>query len=210
MGQSPEELRRDIERTREGLGETLDAIGDRVSPGRIVERRKNKVTYGMRSVRERVMGTVSDTGHSITDTMHSTVHSVGDTASGAVGSVKEMPGAMRQQAQGAPALAGALAFGVGFLIAAAFPPTQAERQAGAMVMDKVEPLKEGLASTGKEMAEHLKQPAMDAANQVKDVAMDSAQSVTETAKGAAQDTKEQASTAAQSVKGDVDDARSNV
>jgi len=210
MGQSPEELRRDIERTREGLGETLDAIGDRVSPGRIVERRKNKVTYGIRSVRERVMGSVSDTGHSISDSMHSTVHTVGDTASGAVGSVKEMPGAVREQAQGAPALAGAIAFGLGFLVAAAFPASQAERQAGAKVMEKVEPLKEELTSTGKEMAEHLKQPAMDAANQVKDVARDSAQSVTESAKGAAQDTKEQASTAAQSVKGDVDEARSNV
>jgi hypothetical protein len=33
MGQSPEELRRDIERTREDLGGHLDAIGDRVSPG---------------------------------------------------------------------------------------------------------------------------------------------------------------------------------
>jgi hypothetical protein len=44
MGQSAEELRRDIERTREGLGETLDAIGDRVSPGRIMERKKNRVT----------------------------------------------------------------------------------------------------------------------------------------------------------------------
>ena len=31
MGQEPEELRRDIERRREDLGETIDAIGDRVT-----------------------------------------------------------------------------------------------------------------------------------------------------------------------------------
>ena len=33
MGQSPEELKDNIETTRGELGETLDAIGDRVQPG---------------------------------------------------------------------------------------------------------------------------------------------------------------------------------
>ena len=36
MGTSAEELRRDIAQTREDLGETIDAIGDRVSPGRVM------------------------------------------------------------------------------------------------------------------------------------------------------------------------------
>jgi len=206
MGQSAEELRRDIEQTREGLGETLDAIGDRVSPGRIVERKKNAMTYGLRGVRERVMGTVGDTTSSISGR----VHSVGDSAHGAVDSVKGMPGSVRDQAQGAPVLAGALAFGVGFLIAAAFPPSEAEKAAGAKVMEKVEPLKGEIASAGKEMAEHLKEPAMEAANQVKDAAMESAQSVTDTAKTAAQDTTAQAKGAAESVKSDAQEVRSNV
>jgi len=206
MGQSAEELKRDIERTREGLGETLDAIGDRVSPGRIVERRKNAVTYGIRSVRERVMGTVGDTTSSISDRMHS----VGDSATGAVDHVKEMPGAVRQQAQGAPVLAGAVAFGLGFLVAAAFPASQAEKDAGAKVLDKVEPLKGEIASAGKEMAEHLREPAMEAANQVKDAARESAQTVTESAKSAAQDTTEQAKSAAESVKTDAQETRSNI
>ena len=33
MGQSAEELRQEIAGTRADLGDTLDAIGDRVSPG---------------------------------------------------------------------------------------------------------------------------------------------------------------------------------
>ena len=57
MGQSTYELRRDIEQTRADLGETLDAIGDRVSPGRMIERRKNRMTSGIRSFKDRVMGT---------------------------------------------------------------------------------------------------------------------------------------------------------
>jgi len=80
MGQSAEELRRDIERTREGLGDTLDAIGDRVSPGRIMERKKNRVTTGLRTARERVMGTVTDTTHAVTGRVSESVHSVGDGA----------------------------------------------------------------------------------------------------------------------------------
>ena len=73
MGQSTEELRREIEYTRDDLGQTLDAIGDRVSPGRIVERRKNRVVNGLSSVRDRVMGTASDAGNSIGDTAGGTV-----------------------------------------------------------------------------------------------------------------------------------------
>ena len=216
MGQSAEELRRDIERTREGLGETLDAIGDRVSPGRIIERKKNRVSNGIRTARERVMGTVSDTGHAVSDRAHAVsdrvsggVHSVSDGASGALGSVKAVPGAVSEQAQGAPVMAGAIAFGIGFLVAAAFPASQAERQAGAKVLEAVEPLKGELASAGKEMAEHLKEPAMQAATQVKDAATQSAQTVSETAKSAAQDTADQARSATESVKSDAQQAAGN-
>jgi hypothetical protein len=56
MGKSTQELRGDIEHTREDLGETLDAIGERVSPGRIVQRRKARVRHAFSSARESVMG----------------------------------------------------------------------------------------------------------------------------------------------------------
>ena len=67
MGQSATELKQEIAQTRQNLGETLDAIGDRVSPGRMVERRKNRMTRGFQNVRERVMGTAS----SMTDSVSS-------------------------------------------------------------------------------------------------------------------------------------------
>ena len=50
MGQSAEELRRDIEQTRNGLGNTMEAIGDRVSPSRMMERRKNRFRNGVQHV----------------------------------------------------------------------------------------------------------------------------------------------------------------
>ena len=43
MGQSTEELKRDIEQTRADMSGTLDAIEDRVSPSRMIQRRKNRV-----------------------------------------------------------------------------------------------------------------------------------------------------------------------
>ena len=42
MAERTTELRRDIEETRERMTGTMDAIGDRVSPGRVVERRVNR------------------------------------------------------------------------------------------------------------------------------------------------------------------------
>ena len=44
MGQNADQLKREIADTRNDLGNTLDAIGDRVSPSRVIQRRKNRVT----------------------------------------------------------------------------------------------------------------------------------------------------------------------
>jgi len=166
MGQSTDELRRDIERTRNELGSTMDAIGDRVSPGRIIERRKNRVSNSVRGVRDRVMGSAGE---------------MSDGASQAVEKVGEVPQMVRERTEGAPLMAGAIAFGVGFLFAAIFPATRSEQEASQKLMEKAEPLKQELTSTGREMAEHLKEPAMDAASQLKDSAMEGANSVKDTA-----------------------------
>ena len=50
MGQDAEELRREIEASRAEMSNTLDAIGDRVSPGRVIERRKNRMKNAVQSV----------------------------------------------------------------------------------------------------------------------------------------------------------------
>jgi hypothetical protein len=43
VSQSPDEIQRDIERTRQELAETFDAIADRVSPKRAVSRTTSKI-----------------------------------------------------------------------------------------------------------------------------------------------------------------------
>jgi ElaB/YqjD/DUF883 family membrane-anchored ribosome-binding protein len=189
MGQSAEELRREIEYTREDLGETLDAIGDRVSPGRIVERRKNKVVNGLSSVRNRVMGTASDAGQS-----------VGDTTGSAVDTIKGAPDAVVQQTQGNPLVAGGIAFGVGVLLASVFPATAKEQEVAGQLKEKVEPLAEDLKQTGQQMAEHMKEPAREAVESVKQAATEGQQAVADTAKQAAESTGQAAREGAETVR----------
>jgi ElaB/YqjD/DUF883 family membrane-anchored ribosome-binding protein len=180
MGTNTEELRREIAQTRDGLGDTLDAIGDRVSPSRVVQRRKNRVVGAFRGARERVMGVGADAGHAI-----------GDTVDTAIESVHEAPQAVRAQAQGSPMAAGAIAFGIGFIAAAAFPPSRTEQHLAGNLTDRIEPLKQGATSAAHDLVDQLKEPAMNAVDAVKETAAEGAHAVQDAAKDAAQHTKEQ-------------------
>ena len=149
MGEATtDDVKREIEATRNELGGTIEAIGDRVIPGRVIERRKNQVSQGARSVIDRVMGTA---------------HDAREAVSGAGEAVGGAPGAVLSQTQGAPMVAGVIAFAAGFLAAAIFPPSQSEKDVVSdKLADKVEPLKAELKQSGQEIADHLKEPAADA------------------------------------------------
>lgn len=166
-----EELRRDIESTRSDLGYTMDAIGDRVSPGRMMERRRNRMTNRVRDIRWRVMGT----------TEHVT-GAISDTSSSAADTMRHAPEAVRSQTEGAPLAAGAIALGIGFLAGVMMPATEAEREMGSKLAEKAEPLREELSSTGQHLAETLKQEASTAAEDLKHEAAESAERVKETAR----------------------------
>jgi len=184
MGEEPAELRADIERRREDLGDTIDAIGDRVSPGRILERRRNRIADGVRSLRDRVMGTVGGG-----------TQAVGDAA----GSVREHLGAdaVKGQTAGSPLGAGLVAFGIGFLVAVAIPPSEPEADAAQRAQQRLEPAKDALMEAGRSVAGDLKQDATEAAQQVKQHATDAASNVTEQAKQQAAAAKEDASSITQ-------------
>jgi len=171
VGQTADELKREIEDTREDLGQTVEAIGDRVIPGRVIERQKNKVSGGFRSVADRFLGTSHDVGAKVGD---------------AAGSVHDAPQALRSQAQGAPLLTGAVAFAAGLLAAVAFPASETEKRASGQLLDAVQPVKDDLTSTGQEIAEHLKEPAKQAVDAVKSTAGEGVDAVKDTAKQATQ------------------------
>ena len=184
MGQEPDELRRDIERRRDELGDTIDAIGDRVSPGRMIERRRNRMADGMRSFKDRVMGTVSAGTGTIGDVTGNVRDHIG-------------PDAVRQQTTGSPLGAGLVAFGVGFIVAAALPATEPEIAAAEKATDALEPAKHAAIDAARSVADDVKQGASEAADQLKTAATDAAGTVAEDAKQQAAAAKEDAQQVAQ-------------
>ena len=166
MGQSPEALRDEIAGTRQDMSETLEAIGDHVSPGRVIERRKNRIANSVQQLRERVMGSAGGTASSISD------------ATGSVAeSARQAPHAVAERTQGSPLAMGAVAFGLGFVAAAVFPASRPEKEATGQLMAKAEPLKDELKSVGQDVVDNLKEPAREAVETVKDTAVSGAEQV---------------------------------
>ena len=181
MGQSADELKQEIEGTRNDLSETLDAIGDRVSPGRVIERRKNRMVGGVQALKDRVMGPLSTAKDGASDGASSVSDAIGST-----------PDAVRAQTQGSPLAAGAIAFGVGFLAAAVFPPSSPEQRAAGKLMDRAEPLKDDVVASGRELAGVAKDAAREAIDEVKSTAADSKDSVADTVRTGIEATKDAA------------------
>lgn len=200
MGERTEELRREIESTRDDLGYTLDAIGDRVSPARVMERRKNRITGGVRGAVDKVMGKAQDARSSVSGAGQGAVQGLQSAGHGAVEGLHHAPDSLKSSTQGAPVMAGVVAFAAGFIAASLIPPTEKEQQGASMLADKLEPVKAQLASVGQEMAENLKEPAQQAAQDLKSTAQEGVQSVTETAKDAQQGTVAQVKDSVDTVK----------
>jgi len=194
MGQSPEELRRDIEATRMDLGQTIDTIGDRVSPRRIVDRRTERIREGFGSMRDRVMGTPARAMSSAGDAATSVAGSASDLASSAADTVRSVPERAMHGAEGNPFAAGMIAFGAGLLVATLLPATEVEAQAGGAVREKLEPLKETALEMGHEVASDLQQSAHEAAGELKDHARQATEEVKANAADAAREVKSEAKT----------------
>jgi Protein of unknown function (DUF3618) len=184
MGQSAEELRHEIAGTRENLGHTVDQISDQVSPARIVARRKERVRSRWASTKNSLVGNAADVRSS----------------SGVVGTkVGQTPRMALEETQGRPMVAGAVAFGLGFLAAAVFPGSQSEGRLAQKVQDVAQPAVDHLKQTSQEAATALEEPARQAAQQVKDTATAGVSQVQAAAQDAAGDTKDAARHASQQV-----------
>jgi ElaB/YqjD/DUF883 family membrane-anchored ribosome-binding protein len=173
MGETTEELMRDIDDTRSSMSGTLEAIGDRVSPGRVLERRRNRVVNWYLRSKDRVMGTAEN----LTDRAGDTAHRVGDTAH----RVSDAPGAamdtVRSNTAGAPLVTGGIAFGIGLLVGSLIPPSRTERQLGQQAQHAVEPVKNELQEAGRDLVQNLREPVTEAVKDVKETARSGAEQV---------------------------------
>ncbi|MGQ5263860.1 DUF3618 domain-containing protein [Micromonospora sp. ZYX-F-536] len=214
MSTDPDQIRREIEATRNSLSSDVDALAYKVSPSRIVDDRKQRARSALQNVRDKVMGTASDLGHG---TGHA-AHSVGDRASSAASSVSDAahsaassvsdaahsaPRVIRQKSEGNPLAAGLIAFGVGWLASSLIPASRREQQAATQIKEKVGEhsgaVKEKLGEVASELKEELREPAQQAAESVKSTAQDAVHAVKDDSRSAAQDVKDQAQQSRQQV-----------
>lgn len=181
---SPEDIQRDIERTRADLSSDVDRLTEKVSPPRMVGRQADRVKSRVTGLRDRVMGSSQDS---------SGLRGAGDSISSATGSAKDAvsdaPQVVRRQTQGNPLAAGLVAFGVGMVISSLLPPSQAEQELAGRAEDKAKELAEPVKQAGQQLAEELKPATQDAVEQVKSTASDAVQQTGEQAKSATEDVK---------------------
>jgi hypothetical protein len=182
----PEVLRNQIEETRRGLGADVDALADKVTPGKIMQRQSTKVRGAFTSMKDKVMGSASDAGDSL--------GGVADEASGLAHSAVA-------QAKGNPLAVGLIAFGVGWLASSLLPATTAEKKIAANVKEAAEPLAHEVADAAKQVGENLKQPLADAADAVKSTATDAAGTVKSETTSSADEVRDTAKHAGQGTVG---------
>jgi hypothetical protein len=215
MGQTAEELRRQLEQQREVVGRDLVAIGDRVSPGRMVERRRAAVRESFGRARTAVMGAADGattaTSSRVGGVAEGVTSSAAAAASSVGGAVTAAPEALRSSTQGNPFAAGLVALGAGALLGSLLPKTRYEEQAVQHVQPALESaaaelgheaqtMAEGLQEQAGEAAERLKESAQEATDAVKGDVADATEAVKRDASQAAEDTKASAQSAVEAAK----------
>jgi gas vesicle protein len=208
VGEESQQLRREIDQTRQELGTDVDALTEKVSPTRAVGRRVDKTKDALGGIKEKVMGTTSDVTASTGDGLSGAASNVQggvQNAAAAVGdSASTAADRTRRAAQGNPLAAGVIAFGLGWLVSSLLPPSQKERELAHSLKDQAQPAVQAAGTqAGQALAEvkdNLQEPAQQAAQSVKDTATDAAGTVKDQTTSAAGDVKDQVQDAGRQVR----------
>lgn len=164
MGEDPEVIRRDIEQTRERMGDTVDALGYKTD---VKSRAKESVTGKVDSVKEKIVGakdSVTETVGGAKDSAASATPSAADVQQGA----KKAVGIAQENPLGLAI--GAVA--VGFLAGMLIPSTRVENEKLGPMADQV---KDQISSTAQEAVEHGKAIVSETASSAADAAKQTAQ-----------------------------------
>ena len=207
MTSDPDQIRGSIEQTQHNLSADVDALTDKVSPPRMVERRVQRTRSQMTSIKDRIMGSASERTSNLSGTVSSSASSAKDTvaakASSAADAAGSAPDLARERARGNPLAAGLIAFGAGWLVASLLPATEPEQQVASQVKDVA-------TEKGRPIAQQLGQAGQEAAQDLRESAQQRAQSVKETAADAASTVKDEAQSQTSDVTDHAQDARGRV
>jgi hypothetical protein len=219
MSSDPDQIRNEIEQTQQELSADVDALTEKLSPQRIVERRVQSTRTAMTSVKDKIMGSMgqgipnarenaspesASLGQAITGGTAVARDSVTSTASSAASAVRSAPDLARRQTSGNPLAAGLIAFGAGWLLSSLLPASAPEQQMAAQVKDfateQGRPVVQQLGEAGQQAAQQLRESAQQRAQSVKDTATDAASTVSDEAHAAASQVTSQAQDAAGTVR----------
>jgi hypothetical protein len=207
MSNDPDQIRSNIEHTQQNLTADFDALTEKVSPPRIMERRVERTRSAMTTMKDRIMGGTADRTSNVGGTVSSTASSAKDTlastASSAADVANATPDMARRRVQGNPLAAGLIAFGAGWLLSSLLPATEPEQQVAFQVKDLA-------MEKGRPLAQELSQAGQEAAQELRESAQQRAQSIQETAVGAASTISEEAQSRAADVAGHAQEARDRV
>ena len=207
MSTDPDQIRREIDQTQRELSADVDALTEKVSPPRIMERRVRRTRVAMTNVKDRIMGSTSDayqtagsttsgTRQAVSDRASSARDTASDMASSAVDTVRSTPDTIRRRTTGNPLAAGLVAFGAGWLLSSLLPASEPEQQVATQVKDfateQGRPVAKQLGAAGQEAAQELRESAQQRAESVKQTAADAASTVKGEAQSAASDVRDQA------------------
>jgi gas vesicle protein len=186
MGQDPDTIRREIEQTRDRMGDTVEAIGYKAD---VPARTKDKVTGTFSDVKERIGGTATD----MKDRIGGTASSLNEATPG----TSDVTHAARRGASIAQENPIGLAIGsiaFGFLAGMLIPSTRVENEKIGPMAGQI---REQAMQTGQEALEHGKQVAQEVASTVQEHAQHAKDEVKQTAQQAAQEHGEQLKQTAQ-------------
>jgi gas vesicle protein len=197
VGTTEDALRREAAMERERMGDTLEAIGDRLSPERMVQRRRAAVGQAWYRMRTSIMGSpdyeepatsrMSELfEHSGAPAMHTAkqgaqtaVDTAKEAAQGVQHGIQQAPETIKEQAAGNPIAAGLVAFGAGMLLASLLPKSRTEERVAQQARPQLEGAMEQLKSAGQDVASQAKEHAQDAAQELKSTGTEAASNVAE-------------------------------
>lgn len=205
----PQAIREDIERTRREMAGTIDAVEERVSPARIVERRRSQLRRRLDALRANVMGVEGDVrSRGATDgpgadgpSSRSATDRAGDVAGEAADRVQAAPERARARTRGNPMAAGMIAFGLGALIGSALPSSDAEQELAERGARRVDV--DRLKQEGQRLVQDVREP-------VEAEARRGADEVRSTARDEAGDLQDEARTSGERLRDDAQQARERV
>jgi ElaB/YqjD/DUF883 family membrane-anchored ribosome-binding protein len=188
MGQTPDEIRQDIEETRERMSEKADALAYKADvPARTRDRfddAKESVMSKIHSVTDRVTGRAGEAGEDLSDRAAHTRERVSEGLSHGADEAKHRARQAKGLAQDNPLGLAIGAVAMGFLAGLVIPTTRVEDErlgeVGERVRDRAKDLGQEALERGKEVA----QTARDAAGeQAKDLASSAGQQAQDVTSG---------------------------